>query len=272
MSTNQWRRRKSSRNNLVDSDYLKLRGQVAIVTGGARGIGKAIVELLSAHGVNVVVNYVRDEAAAEATVDLARGRGVEAVAFRADVGNASEAQQLIDKAIEHFKRIDILICNAGIWEGSPLDEMSEDLWDRTIEINLKGTWSVCRSAVAPMKQQRSGNIVIVTSTAGQRGEANYSNYAASKGAQIAFTKSLAAELGEWGIRVNAVAPGWVDTEMTAEALGDTEQRQLIEDSIPVRKIAAPEDIAAPVVFLCSDWARHITGEILNVNGGSVLCG
>jgi 3-oxoacyl-[acyl-carrier protein] reductase len=256
----------------VDSDYLKLRGQVAIVTGGDRGIGKAIVDLLASLGVNVVVNYVRDEAAAEATVAAARGRGVEAVSVRADVASPAEAQQLIDNTIEQFKRIDILVCNAGIWEGSPLDEMSEELWDRTIDVNLKGTWSVCRSAVVAMKKQRSGKIVILTSTAGQRGEANYSNYAASKGAQISFTKSLAEELGEWGIRVNAVAPGWVDTEMTAEALGDSRQRQRIEQTIPVRKIAAPEEIAAPVVFLCSDWARHITGEILNVNGGSVLCG
>jgi len=256
----------------MDSDYLKLRDQVAIVTGGARGIGKAIVELLASLGVNVVVNYVRDEAAAAATVETARGRGVQAISFQADVANPVAAQQLIDKAIEHFQRIDILVCNAGIWEGSPLEGMSEELWDRTIDVNLKGTWSVCRSAVAKMKEQRSGKIVILTSTAGQRGEANYSNYAASKGAQIAFTKSLAEELGEWGIRVNAVAPGWVDTEMTARALGDLKQRHRIEQTIPVRKVAAPEDIAAPVVFLCSDWARHITGEILNVNGGSVLCG
>jgi 3-oxoacyl-[acyl-carrier protein] reductase len=256
----------------LDSDYLKLRDQVAIVTGGSRGIGRAIVELLAELGVNLVVNYVSDVAAAEETVAAARGRGVEAFSVCADVANPLEAQKLVDQALERFKRIDILICNAGIWEGAPLDKMSEKLWDRTIDINLKGTWSVCRSAVVPMKGHGSGKIVILTSTAGQRGEANYSNYAASKGAQIAFTKSLAEELGGWGIRVNAVAPGWVDTEMTAEALGDPAQRRQITQSIPVRKIAAPEDIAAPVVFLCSDWARHITGEILNVNGGSVLCG
>src|SRR6185369_5583663 len=174
--------------------------------------------------------------------------------------------------VEHFKRIDILVCNAGIWEGAPLEEMSEELWDRTIYINLKGTWTVCRAAVSQMKKQRSGKIVILTSTAGQRGEANYSNYAASKGAQIAFTKSLAEELGEWGVNVNAVAPGWVDTELTADASGDAEQREASAQAIPVRKIATPEDIAAPIVFLCSDWSRHITGEVLNVNGGSVLCG
>jgi 3-oxoacyl-[acyl-carrier protein] reductase len=150
--------------------------------------------------------------------------------------------------------------------------LTEDLWNRTIDINLKGTWTVCRAVVSRMKAQRSGKIVIVTSTAGQRGEANYSNYAASKGGQIAFTKSLAAELGSWGINVNAVAAGWVDTDMTAGALGDLQQRQSINETIPLGKVAGPEEIAAPVAFLCSDWARHITGEILNVNGGSVLCG
>jgi 3-oxoacyl-[acyl-carrier protein] reductase len=251
---------------------LQLNGQVAVVTGGSRGIGRAIVKLLSELGAHVVVNYVKDQNAAEATVSEARGRGVEAILVRADVAKPPEAEQLIAEAVEHFKRVDILVCNAGIWEGAPLEEMSEELWDRTMDINLKGTWTVCRAVVSQMKAQRSGKIVILTSTAGQRGEANYSNYAASKGAQIAFTKSLAEELGEWGINVNAVAPGWVDTEMTQQALGDAEQRKAITATIPVRKIATPEDIAAPVAFLCSDWARHITGEILNVNGGSVLCG
>jgi 3-oxoacyl-[acyl-carrier protein] reductase len=256
----------------VDLADLQLRGRVAIVTGGSRGIGKAIVELLAELGAQVVVNYLKDQEAAEATVGALRGRGVEAISFQADVCNPLEAQRLIDTTIERFKRIDILVCNAGIWEGAPLDEMTEDLWDRTIDVNLKGTWTVCRAVVSQMKNQRSGKIVILTSTAGQRGEANYSNYAASKGAQIAFTKSLAAELGEWGINVNAVAPGWVDTEMTLEALGDAKQRGLIAATIPLRTIASPEEIAAPVAFLCTDWARHITGEILNVNGGAVLCG
>ncbi len=251
---------------------LQLRGRVAVVTGGSRGIGRAVVELLSELGANVVVNYLKDQEAAEATVTAARGRGVEAISLRADVSDPTEAQQLIAAAVEHFKRVDILVCNAGIWEGAPLDEMSEELWDRTMKINLKGTWTVCRAVVSQMKKQRSGKIVMLTSTAGQRGEANYSNYAASKGAQIAFTKSLAEELGEWGISVNAVAPGWVITEMTKDALGDANQRAAIPRTIPLRKIAEPEDIAGPVVFLCSDWSRHITGEILNVNGGSVLCG
>jgi len=256
----------------VHPDDLQLRGRVAVVTGGSRGIGRAVVQLLSELGAHVVVNYLKDQEAAEATVAAARGRGVEAISLRADVSKPVEAQQLIDAAVARFKRVDILVCNAGIWEGAPLDEMSEDLWDRTMKINLKGTWTVCRAVVSQMKKQRAGKIVMLTSTAGQRGEANYSNYAASKGAQIAFTKSLAEELGEWGISVNAVAPGWVTTDMTHEALGNAKQSEAIARTIPLGKIAAPEDIAGPVVFLCSDWSRHITGEILNVNGGSVLCG
>ncbi|MBC8031763.1 MAG: 3-oxoacyl-ACP reductase FabG [Pyrinomonadaceae bacterium] len=251
---------------------LGLRGRVAIVTGGSRGIGRAVVELFAELGAAVVVNYRKDPAAAEASVSAARERGVEAVSFNADVADVIEAQRLIDFTREKFKRIDLLICNAGIWEGSPVDKMSEEKWDRTIEINLKGTWTVCRAAIPVMKEQGFGKIVIVTSTAGQRGEANYSNYAASKGGQIAFTKSLAEELGEWGINVNAVAPGWVETEMTREVLGGSVRRAEIAQGIPVGRVATPEEIAAPIAFLCSGWARHINGEILNVNGGAVLCG
>ena len=256
----------------MNPDDLQLRGRVAVVTGGSRGIGKAIVELLSELGAQVVVNYVTGKEAAEALVEELRGRGLNGLAIQADVAKAVEAEQLIDATLNHFNRVDILVCNAGIWEGAPLDVMPEELWDRTIDINLKGTWSVCRAVVPHMKKQRAGKIVILTSTAGQRGEANFSNYAASKGAQIAFTKSLAAELGEWGINVNAVAPGWVDTDMTRDALGDDEQRRRIAAEIPLQRIATPAEIAGPVAFLCSAWATHITGEILNVNGGSVLCG
>lgn len=255
--------------NLED---LQLRNRVAVVTGGSRGIGRAVVDLFADLGAHIVINYLKNPAAAQATADAARAKGVEALAVKADVANPSEAQRLVDATLDRFKRIDILVCNAGIWEGSPVESMTEDLWDKTIDVNLKGTWAVCRAVVPTMKQQRSGKIVIVTSTAGQRGEANYSNYAASKGGQIAFTKSLAVELGKWGISVNAVAPGWVDTEMTKDALGDGTQRAEIAGDIPIGLIATPEDISAPIAFLCSEWARHITGEILNVNGGAVLCG
>lgn len=251
---------------------LNLKDKVAVVTGGSRGIGRAAVECFARLGARVVVNYVRDESAAEETVRHAEAMGVEAIAVRADVSRPSEAKRLIDATIERFGRIDFLVCNAGIWEGASVDEMTEEVWDRTMDLNLKGTWAVCRAAVPQMKRQQFGRIVIVSSTAGQRGEANVSNYAASKGGQISFTKSLAAELGPFGINVNSVAPGWVDTDMCADVFADASFRKSIEDSIPVGRVATPEDIAWPIVFLCTEWARHINGEILNVNGGSVLCG
>ena len=253
-------------------DKLGLADRVALVTGGSRGIGKAVVELFASRGVHVAVNYVRDEVAAQATVAMARAHGVNALAIQADVSHLDQAEQLLKQTVEHLGRLDFLICNAGIWEGAPVEAISEELWNKTLEINLKGTWSVCRAAVPLMKQQRFGRIVIVSSTAGQRGEANVSNYAASKGGQISFTKSLAPELGSFGINVNCVAPGWVDTEMTTDALADCAIHESIRKIIPLGRVATPEEIAGPIVFLCSAWANHITGEVLNVNGGSVLCG
>lgn len=251
---------------------LSLKGKAAVVTGGSRGIGRAAIECFAKLGCNVAVNYLKDEAAAAETVNAAKSLGVDALAVQADVSHADAAQRLIDATIERFGSVDFLVCNAGIWEGSSIDQMGEEVWDRTIDLNLKGTWTVCRAAVPQMKRQRFGRIVIVTSTAGQRGEADVSNYAASKGGQISFTKSLAAELGPFGINVNSVAPGWVDTDMCADVFADAGFRKSIEDTIPVGRIAAPEDIGRPIVFLCTEWARHINGEILNVNGGSVLCG
>ena len=251
---------------------LGLAGRVAIVTGGSRGIGKAVVELLASYGAHIVVNYVRDEDAARATVNLAQSYGVKALSIQADVAQVDQAERLVQETVEHFGRVDFLICNAGIWEGAPVESLSEELWNKTLDINLKGTWSVCRAVVPLMKQQRFGRIVIVSSTAGQRGEANVSNYAASKGGQISFMKSLAPELGPFRINVNSVAPGWVETEMTADVFADAAQRESISNGIPLGRAATPEEIAGPIVFLCSEWANHITGEVLNVNGGSVLCG
>jgi 3-oxoacyl-[acyl-carrier protein] reductase len=254
----------------VQGGSLGLAGKVAIVTGGSRGIGRAVVDLLSSFGAKVVVNFMRYENAAETTVAKARQRGAEAVAIKADVSVLAEADRLVNETLERFGRIDFVICNAGIWEGAPVESISEDLWDRTMEINLKGTWSVCRAAAPAMKRQRFGRIVIVSSTAGQRGEANVSNYAASKGGQIAFMKSLATELGPLGINVNCVAPGWVDTDMTSETLADPTRIEAILKEIPKGRVATPEDIAGSVVFLCSEWAEHITGSTISVNGGSVL--
>src|ERR1700752_2218004 len=254
----------------LQNNSLGLAGRVAIVTGGSRGIGKAIVSLLASCGTHVVINYVRDEAAATAVVNLAETQGVKAIAVQADVSKLVEAERLMQETLEHFGRIDFLICNAGIWEGAPVESIPEELWDRTMDINLKGTWSVCRAAVPVMKEQRFGRIVIVSSTGGQRGEANFSNYAASKGGQISFMKSLSAELGPFGINVNCVAPGWVDTDMTSETLADKARVESILKEIPKGRVATPEDIAGPVVFLCTAWADHITGTTISVNGGSVL--
>ena len=256
----------------MNSGSLGLAGKVAIVTGGSRGIGRAVVDLLASFGAKVVVDYVRDEAAATATVALARERGADAIAIQADVAQLADAARLVNETLERFGRIDFLICNAGIWEGGPVESISEELWDKTIDINLKGTWSVCRAAVPIMKQQTFGRIVIVSSTAGQRGEAFVSNYAASKGGQISFTKSLSTELASFGINVNCVAPGWVETEMTTEVFGDQSGLEAILSTIPRGRMATTDEIAGPIVFLCSEWANHISGEILNVNGGSVLCG
>jgi 3-oxoacyl-[acyl-carrier protein] reductase len=252
---------------------LSLAGRVALITGGSRGIGRAVSERLAEAGARIVISYKSDEATAtEAAAAIARQYRSEALAVRSDVCDVSAAEHLINTTIEKFGRLDILVCNAGIWEGAAVEEITEELWDRVIDVNLKGTWTVCRAAVPILKRQGSGRIVIISSTAGQRGEANVSNYAASKGGQIAFTKSLAVELAWHGVTVNAVAPGWVETEMTAKAFTDESFRRSIESTIPVGRIASTDDVALPVLFLCSEWARHITGEVLNVNGGSVLCG
>ncbi len=249
-----------------------MKSKVAVVTGGSRGIGRAAIECFAKLGSHVVVNYLSDESAAAETVRAAEASGVNAIAVKADISALDQATLLIEKTMDRFGKIDFLVCNAGIWEGGSIDEMSEQVWDRMIDLNLKGTWTVCHAAVPHMKKQSFGRIVIVSSTAGQRGEANVSNYAASKGGQISFTKSLAAELGPFGINVNSVAPGWVDTDMCADVFSDLRFKKSIEDSIPLGRVATAEDIGWPIVFLCTEWARHINGEILNVNGGSVLCG
>jgi len=254
------------------TELLDFKDRVALVTGGSRGIGRAAVDCFANLGAHVAINYVSDEAAAQQTARAAEAAGVRAAALQADVSQLDQAQRLVDETIKAFGRLDFLVCNAGIWESAPVEDMSEELWDRTLDLNLKGTWSVCRAAVPQMKKNQFGRIVIISSTAGQRGEAGVSNYAASKGGQISFTKSLAAELAEFGINVNSVAPGWVATDMCADVFTDEEYRKSIERTIPVGRIATPHDIGWPIVFLCSGWARHITGEILNVNGGSVLCG
>ena len=223
-------------------------------------------------GASVVINYLKDEAAAKRTAAALEEFGVRVHTVRADVSEARGAEKLIGEAAEVFGRLDILVCNAGSWEGAPVEQMSEELWDRVLAVNLRGTWTVCRRAVPLLKEGGYGRIVVVSSTAGQRGEAFYAGYAASKGGQISFVKSLAVELAPFNINVNAVAPGWVDTEMTSDVLDAEGRRASIASGIPLGRPASPDDVALPILFLCSSWARHITGEVLNVNGGAVLCG
>ncbi len=253
-------------------DSLNLRGRVAIVTGASKGIGAATAKRLAEAGVNVAVNFLRDEEGARRVASEVEASGAKSLLARGDVRRLVEAESVVRQTAEHFGGIDILICNAGVWEGAPADRLSEELWDRTLGVNLKGTWTVCRAAIPFLKRRGRGRIVVVSSTAGQRGEANYSNYAAAKGGQISFVKSLAVELAPYGVTVNAVAPGWVETEMTAAELDARARRYEIERSIPLGRVASADDIALPILFLSSEWARHVTGEVLNVNGGSVLCG
>ena len=251
---------------------INLRGKVALITGASRGIGAACAVKFAEAGADVVVNYFQNEKQAARVAAEARSRGVRALAVHADVARFDEVREMFERTVNELGRLDVLVANAGIWKGAPIDQMEKQTWDETIAINLTGVYNCCHFAARIMKKQRSGRIITVTSTAGQRGEAYYSNYAASKGGVISFTKSLAAELGPSGITVNSVAPGWVDTDMAAEALSDSAELQKITSIIPLGRVATAEECAGPIVFLASDLANHINGEVLNVNGGSVLCG
>lgn len=246
-------------------------GKTAIVTGASRGVGRATALRLAEAGADVVVNYLSNEAEALETVEMCKAKGVGAIAVRADVSEFAGAQAIAKQTIERFGRIDLLVLNAGIWEGALIEDMTEEMWNKVINTNLKSAWAMTKACVPAMKKQGSAAIVMVSSTSGQRGEAGYSNYSASKGGQIAFTKALASELCP-KIRVNAVAPGWIETAMVRPVFEDKAYHQSVIDSIPLKRIATTDDIALSICFLLSPWSQHITGEILNINGGAVLCG
>lgn len=248
-----------------------LKDKVAVVTGASRGIGRAAAILLAQNGCHVVVNYVHNELAAGETTQAAAACGVKSRPFRADVSRKSESEALIAFTLKEFGRIDILVNNAGIWKEAAIDTMSETQLTEMLDININGVFYPTTAVVPAMKKQNSGNIINIASTAGQRGEAFHSHYAASKGAIISLTKSLAPELAAYNIRVNCVAPGWVDTDMShAELVAPDAQRHL--KLIPLGRAGTAEEIAGPIVFLASHLSTFITGEILNVNGGAVLCG
>lgn len=246
-------------------------GKTAIVTGASRGVGRATAVRLAEAGANVVVNYLSRHAEADEVVAECEARGVEAIAVQADTSEFLEAQRLAKNAFEGFGGIDLLVLNAGVWEGAPIEEMSEEVWNKVLNTNLKSAWAMTKTCVPFMKRREGSSIVMVSSTSGQRGEANYSNYSASKGGMISFTKALACELAP-KIRVNCVAPGWIETAMVRPVFEDPGYEQSVIDSIPLKRIATTDDVALSICFLLSPWARHITGEILNINGGAVLCG
>jgi 3-oxoacyl-[acyl-carrier protein] reductase len=250
---------------------IDLRGRRAVVSGGSRGIGAATVRLLARAGADVIVGYRARSDAAAAVADEARALGVRAEAHAADLTTADGAESLVRAAERAFGGVDIVVVNHGVWpvDEVPVGEMDDARWRRTMLENVDSMFWLSRAAARALT--RDGRLVMVSSTAGQRGEAMHADYAASKGAMISFVKSMAVELAPRGITVNSVAPGWVDTDMTDSAMREG-GRQRIATGIPIGRVATAEDIAGPIAFLCSPLARHVTGEILNVNGGSVLCG
>jgi len=249
---------------------LGLRGRRALVTGGSRGVGRAVALMLARAGADVGIGCLSREAEAEQVAAEARALGVRAFSQAADVATPWGAEMLFERCLVELGGVDLFIANAGVWvpDEVPISGMADAQWERTLAANLTSVFQTVRLAARFVGD--GGRIVIVSSTAGQRGEAFHADYAASKGALIALTKSVAVELAPRDVTVNCVAPGWIDTEMVERPMA--EGRGRIEAGIPLGRVASADDVAGPILFLCSTLARHVTGEILNVNGGSVLCG
>jgi len=253
---------------------ISLAGKSALITGGSRGIGAASVKYFAQAGADVVFNYHRSQAAAAQLEQEARKHGTRVESCKADLSRDKDGKKLVEFAKERLGRLDILVANAGIWnvKDIPIEDMSERDWDEMIRVNLNSVYSVIHHAVPHMIAQKTGRIVAVSSTAGQRGEAMHSHYGASKGAIISFVKGLSTELARHNILVNCVAPGWVDTEMSKPVLKTKSGMKFATGAIPLGRVGTAEEIAGAILFLASDLATFITGEILNVNGGAVLCG
>ena len=258
----------------MPASLIDLSGRVALVTGGSRGIGAATAVMLAQAGADVALTYRSRKDEAEKVGQRIERTGRRWTALRADLSRRDDCERVVRQTAEAYGKLDIFVANAGIWppQDQPVSEMADEQWRTTLATNLDSVFWGTRAALKVLK--RGGRVVIVTSTAGQRGEAFHADYAATKGALISFVKSVAVEVAGDDITVNSVAPGWVDTEMSRipyerEAGGGKRE---IENGIPLGRVASAEDVAGPIVFLCSSLARHITGEILNVNGGSVLCG
>lgn len=253
---------------------ISLAGKAAVVTGGSRGIGAATVKLFAQAGADVVFSYNRSRDAAAQVEQEARKHGTRIESQKAELGKTAEAKALIDFAKERLGRIDILVANAGIWneKDAPIEQMSERQWDEMIRVNLKSAYAVIHFTVPHMIAQKGGRIVAISSTAGQRGEAFHTHYAASKGGIISMVKGLSTELARHNILVNCVAPGWVDTDMSASVLRNKKLLKTALAPIPLKRAGTAEEIAGPILFAASDLASFMTGEVINVNGGSVLCG
>ena len=247
---------------------LSLTGRTALVTGASRGIGRQTAILMARLGARLGVAYGRDEAGARATLEEAGGAGV---VLGADLGVDGEAERLVGRAEEALGPLDILVANHGIWKRAPIEAMTAAQWDEMLVTNLSSVRALCSEAARRMLARGRGSIVLVASTAGQRGEPFHSHYAATKGAIIALTRSLGAELGPRGVRVNCVAPGWVMTDMSRGALDGT-TGDGIRRAIPLGRPGTPEEIAGPIAFLASDLASYLHGQILSVNGGAVMTG
>ncbi|MDE3200423.1 MAG: SDR family oxidoreductase [Acidobacteriota bacterium] len=260
---------------------LSLEGKVALISGGSRGIGAETVRLFIQAGARVAFGYRQASAQADALMQECGGPD-RCLAFRQELASPADGRALVAAAVEAFGRLDILVVNHGVWppHDAPISSMSEAQWSNTLAINLDSVFGLVQATVAQMELQRPpefpdearGHIVLISSTAGQRGEANHADYAVTKGALISLTKSLSSELARRGIRVNCVAPGWVVTEMSAATLQHPELGPKVADSIPLGRAATPLEIAGPVLFLCTPYAGFISGEVLNVNGGAVLVG
>ncbi len=253
---------------------IKLENKVALVTGAARGIGRATAWLLAQSGCDVAVNYRSSREEAEELVTQIRALDRRALAVQADVSSPDEVESLLERTVAFFGRIDILVNNAGVWPTTNIGGNGSELasFDLAVNNNLRSVFALCNRIVPLFRKQGGGRIINLSSTAGQRGEAHHSAYAATKGGIIAFTKSIAAELAADNILVNAVAPGWVDTDLNGEIFADPAVRRRVAESIPLKRIPKPEEIAGVILFLASDLSAFITGEVINVNGGSVLCG
>ncbi|GAB6088274.1 3-oxoacyl-[acyl-carrier-protein] reductase [Alkaliphilus crotonatoxidans] len=247
---------------------MKLNGKNAMVTGGSRGIGRAVALTLAAAGANVIINYTSNEAAAMAVVNEIEALGVKGLALKADVSDGQAVKGMFDEIEASLDRVDILVNNAGITRDNLLIRMKEQDWEQVMDVNLKGAFLCTKAAVRKMIKQRFGKIINISSVVGVAGNPGQANYCASKAGLIGFTKSLAKELAGKGINVNAVAPGFIETDMT-DQLSDQLREEMLK-GIPMGRFGRPQDIADTVLFLSSDYANYITGQVIGVNGGMAL--